>query len=90
MARFCKFNVIKSKGVYYVEVNYCPAYLMQNLANMASKIEPKTGYDTRGKYFEAKKSFILSSGELCIGGMEHPHMQPTYYLIAYNNFKKIK
>lgn len=90
LARFCKFNVIKSKGVYHVEVNYCPAYLMQNLANMASKIKPKTGYDTRGKYLEAKRSFILSSGELLIGGMEHPHMQPTYYLIAYNNFKKLK
>ncbi|MBD5089968.1 MAG: VWA domain-containing protein [Clostridiales bacterium] len=94
LEHFCKFNILKSQGRYYIETTYCPAYLMQNLANMASGVGPTTGYRTNGKYDEAKKSFILSSGKVwenCpVGGMTHPHMQPTYYLIAYNNFKKLK
>jgi len=48
---------------------------------------PKLGYDARGKYADAKTSFIVSSGfgmNLVVGGMTDPHMQPTYYLIAHN------
>ena len=37
---------------------------------------------TGGKYADAKRSFVASSGKAVIGGMEHPHMQPTYYLIV--------
>ena len=39
-----------------------------------------------GKYNDAKLSFVASSGKVVIGGMEHPHMQPTYYLIVRNDF----
>lgn len=91
LLRFTNVSIEKT-GVYYVEVNYCPAYLMQNIANMASHTGPNTGYDTKGKYREAKVSFIASSGRTGVkklGGMAHPHMQPTYYLIACNNFKKL-
>ena len=93
--RLCKLKVVGGGlSPYHVEVNYCPAYLMQNLANMASKTGPKMGYDTRGVYAQAKASFIASSGKIKyferVGGMTDPHMQPTYYLIAYNNFKSIK
>lgn len=68
-------------------------YLMQNLANMASGTGPLTGYDTNGIYATAKASFVASSGFIpggFIGGMTHPHMQPTYYLIAHNNFEPLK
>lgn len=92
LLRFCKLN-IKGDSIKHVEVNYSPAYLMQNLANMASGKGPMTGYDTKGAYASAKASFIASSGFIpggLIGGMTHPHQQPTYYLIAYNNFETIK
>lgn len=89
--RFCRLKIVGGGLIpYHVEVNYCPAYLMQNLANMASEVGPTIGYDTRGVYARAKASFIASSGELLTGGIRDPHMQPTYYLIAYNNFKSIK
>lgn len=90
LARFCKHKIVKANMRYYIETTYCPAYLMQNLANMTSGTGPLTGYRTNGKYNQAKQSFILSSGEVVVGGMTHPHMQPTYYLIAYNNFKSLK
>lgn len=91
LLRFCNVYVIGGL-VKYVEVNYSPAYLMQNLANMASSTGPLTGYDTSGIYATAKASFVASSGFIpggFVGGMTHPHMQPTYYLIAHNNFEPI-
>ena len=72
-------------SVFKSDVTYSPAYLMQNLANMASGVGPLTGYDTAGKYASAKSAFATCY----IGGMTHPHMQPTYYLIAYNDFKAL-
>ncbi|WP_455714713.1 cellulose binding domain-containing protein [Anaerosporobacter sp.] len=92
LLRFCNVYVTGS-AVKYVEVNYSPAYLMQNLANMASGTGPLTGYDTSGVYASAKASFVASSGFIpggFVGGMTHPHMQPTYYLIAYNNFEALE
>lgn len=44
------------------------------------------GHDVKGKYASAKASFVVSGGKLVVGGMTHPHMQPTYYLIVRNNF----
>lgn len=91
LLRFCDVYVV-SGVIKHVEVNYCPAYLMQNLANMASKTGPLTGYDTKGIYAKAKASFIASSGFIpggFVGGMTHPHMQPTYYLIAHNKVKEL-
>ena len=65
---------------------------------MASGVGDNKGRDLRGKYEDAKWSFIFSSGEapfigwVGIGGMKHPHMPVTYCLIARNIFieKKIE
>ena len=71
---------------------------MQDLAYLASKGDykkqyeayPILGNDVSRKYEAAKKSFIITSGfgnqVPIIGGMAHPHLPQTYYLIAKNNF----
>ena len=95
LARFAKFEVELESGwfgstKYVVKKTICPAYLMQDLANAAGKVYGDDKFKTLcgymgvvgGKYEDAKRSFVASSGEAVIGGMEHPHMQPTYYLIA--------
>lgn len=90
LLRFCKLSIVGGGFLqpYHVEINYCPAYFMQMLANMASDptVGPMTGHDVKGKYAKAKASFIASSGAVVIGGMTHPHLTITYYLIVYNNF----
>lgn len=63
--------------------------LMQSLSNMTTGTGPLLGYDVKGKYASAKASFVASSGKVVIGGMTHPHMQPTYYLITRNNFSSL-
>lgn len=80
----------KGTFTYQVLVRYKPAFVMQVLANMTTGTGPILGYDVRGKYVTAKQSFVASSGKLVIGGMEHPHLQETYYLIATNNFEILK
>lgn len=99
LLRFSKCDIVKVHGTltwhYAVEVRYCPAFLTQTIANMASKKGPLLGRELSGKYADAKWSFIFSSGEkplekLHIGGMYHPHMPLTYYLIAKNDFKHLK
>ena len=99
------FTIEKDSGIlvsfYRAKINYCPAYAMQTFANMASEVGPKTGRNLSGKYNSAKWSFIGSSGEIkikekpiigekaIVGGMTHPHMPITYYLIVNNDFKNI-
>ena len=83
--RFVQLDVRESIGIKRVDVTYSPAYLMQNLANMASTTGPLTGYDVKGKYASAKSAFITCF----INGMVHPHQQVTYYLIAYNNVEPL-
>lgn len=85
LSPFVSLSIIKKGFWMEAVVTYSPAYLMQNLANMASGVGPTTGYDTRGKYQTAKNAFI----SCFIDGMTHPHMQPTYYLIARNDFVPI-
>ena len=85
LARFVSIGVRKSGLMWIAEVNYCPAYLMQNLANMASSTGPLTGYDVKGKYASAKGAFI----NCFINGMVHPHQQVTYYLMAYNKLEPL-
>lgn len=63
--------------------------LMQSLSNMTTGTGPLLGHDVKGKYASAKASFVASSGKVVIGGMTHPHMQPTYYLIDRNNFSSL-
>lgn len=100
LGRFSKLSVEKGvyyiglfpRDVYYVYVQYSPAYLMQILANMTTEVGPMTGHNLSGKYNYAKWSFIRTSGKIpyleAYGGMTDPHLPITYYLIAHNNFKK--
>ena len=90
LMKFCTFNVVKGAIMYKVKINYSPAYLMQSLANMTTGVGPLLGHAISGVYADAKNSFIASSGKVVIGGLTHPHMQPTYYLLAYNNFLPLK
>lgn len=88
LLRFCNMYIVGS-WIYHVEINYCPAYLMQTLANMVTGVGPLLGRDVAGKYATAKASFVASSGEVVVGGMVHPHMQATYYIIAYHNCESL-
>ena len=90
LARFCTLTVTGSLAWWHVEVNYCPAYFMQIIANMTTGVGPVLGRDVKGKYATAKTSFVASSGFVVVGGLTHPHMQPTYYLIARNDFLPLK
>ena len=85
LGRFTSVYVRKSGLLWIAEVNYCPAYLMQNLANMASTTGPLTGHDVRGKYATAKSAFVTCF----INGMVHPHQQVTYYLMAHNKLEPL-
>lgn len=85
LLRFVQLDVRETAGIKRVDVTYSTAYLMQNLANMASSTGPLTGYDTKGKYYNAKSAFITCF----INGMTHPHQQITYYLMAYNNLEPL-
>ncbi|MEE1504352.1 MAG: S-layer homology domain-containing protein [Acutalibacteraceae bacterium] len=93
LLKFCNVYIVGGGISYHVEINYSPAYLMQTLCNMTTKTGPKLGHDVKGKYASAKSSFVASSGKIpvltVVGGMTHPHMQPTYYIIAHHNFKKL-
>ena len=85
LLRFVRLDIRESLGIKRVDTTYCPAYLLQNLANMASSTGPTTGYDVKGKYATAKSSFI----SCYLDGMTHPHEQVTYYLIARNDLKPL-
>lgn len=89
LLKFCNVYIVGGGISYHVEVNYSPAYLMQSLSNMTTGTGPLLGHDVKGKYATAKASFVASSGKVVVGGMTHPHMQPTYYLIARNNFSSL-
>ncbi len=87
--KFCDLEVVYDSLFFFVAVNYCPAYFLQILANMTTSVGPTLGRDVKGKYATAKASFVASSGKVVLGGMTHPHMPQTYYLIAHNNFKDL-
>lgn len=88
LLKFCNIYIVGS-FIYHVEINYCGAYLLQTLANMVTGVGPMLGRDVAGKYADAKTAFVASSGEVGIGGMTHPHMQATYYIIAYHNCESL-
>ena len=94
LRKYCDLYVGGGGLLWHVDTHYGPAYFMQTLANMASGVPPLTGRDVKGKYVTAKQKFALGSGKILgglnVGGMEHPHMMPTYYLIVRNDFKSIK
>ena len=58
--RFDESDIITEISITYADlsVNYCPAYLMQDLANLTTSKQlenyPTFGFDTRGKYADAK------------------------------------
>lgn len=89
LLRFCKLYIVGGGWFtpYHVEINYSPAYATQVMANMIVGVGPRLGRDLAGKYADAKTSFVLSSGVLGVGGMTHPHLPITYYVIAYNDFQ---
>lgn len=89
LRRFCDMYIVYSWFVYHVEINYCPAYLLQTLANMTTGVGPLLGRDVAGVYADAKTAFVASSGKLGIGGMTHPHMPPTYYIMTYHNLESL-
>jgi hypothetical protein len=74
---------------YYVVSNIYPAYVCQTIANLASEVGAIPGRPLKGKYDAARWSFIYSSGQgdgvLQFGGMFHPHMPLTYYIISTND-----
>jgi hypothetical protein len=84
LLRYVRLDVVDGL-VKHVNTTYCPAYLMQNLANMASSTGPLTGYDVKGRYATAKTNFVTCF----LSGMTHPHEQVTYYLIARNNLEPL-
>ena len=89
LLKFCNMYIVKDWFVYHVEINYCPAYLLQTLANMTTDVGPLLGRDVAGVYADAKTAFVASSGKVVIGGMTHPHMPPTYYIMSYHDLKPV-
>ncbi|MBE6753581.1 MAG: VWA domain-containing protein [Ruminococcaceae bacterium] len=93
-----KYSDVEKKSLwpgYTIKVTYSPAYVAQNIANLASSEEIKArtgrgittwlGIDLKGVYSTARRTFILASGEIPFhGGMEHPHIPGSYYLISSN------
>lgn len=89
LLKFCNIYTTKWGLLYYAEINYCPAYLLQTLANMTTGVGPLLGRDVAGKYATAKTAFVASSGKVIIGGMTHPHIPGTYYLMVRNDLKPL-
>lgn len=83
LTNYCQTSIKKTAFVKSVDVTYCPAFLMQVLANMASKNGPTLGFDVKGKYATVKTKFVKAFAL----GIKDPHFQESYYLLAYNNFK---
>ena len=89
LRKFCDMYIVYSWFIYHVEINYCPAYFLQTLANMTTGVGPLLGRDVAGVYADAKTAFVASSGKVLIGGMTHPHMPPTYYIMTYHNLESL-
>lgn len=107
MYKFCTVTRYSQLVGFTMDICYCPAYAAQNVANLAAcgDIEAKYGYtvtdwlglDLKGKYSTVRQEFALASGKIQVagvgpGGMEHPHMPGTYYMIVaatpYEDFGK--
>jgi len=102
MKQFCKFQVIEGTNIFgqtvYRAGNWqTPAYFMQVLALIAAKsgdgmgsaVATLTQNSVANKYENARNKFVLIGNDVT-GGMNHPHWTETYYLIATNDFKKLK
>ncbi len=85
MIKYCLYTEIKndsSSSIMY-RITYAPAYAGQNIAALASAsgLKNQLGWlalRLNGVYAEARLSFVYTA----IAGITHPHMAPTYYLIA--------
>lgn len=74
---------------YTVESHQTAAFLMMVLADLPVNKKP-FAYETAPRFKSAKASFIGSGCEIAhIGGITHPHMPITYYIIAHNNFQPL-
>ncbi len=97
MYKYCTVTKYPQIIGYTMDVCYSPAYVGQNVANLAAcgDIEKNHGYtvmdwlglDLNGRYSTVRQQFALASGQIQVagigpGGMEHPHMPGTYYLIT--------
>lgn len=72
-----------------VKSHQTTAFFMMTLADLAINKDP-TKYNVAPRYQGAKTSFVLSAVEKAkIGGLTHPHMPGTYYLIARNNVQPL-
>lgn len=105
LKKFCEIkkesNLFGVLG-YKIKITYCPAYVMQIVANLAGAVEGYDkmewiGVDLKGKYSTARRDFALASGKIpavggVTGGMESPHMPATYYMITkltdYGSYSK--
>jgi hypothetical protein len=75
---------------YFVTSHQTPAFFMMSLADLAV-YKKLNKYDVAPKYQYAKASFAASAVDIAsIGGLTHPHMPGTYYLIARNNVQPLK
>ena len=101
MEKFCELKKNKQLVGYTIEITYCPAYVAQNIANLAGDVEGYDifdwiGVDLKGKYSTARRDFALASGLIPVvgsvpGGMTCPHIPGAYYLIANNTpYEKYK
>ena len=60
LLKFCKISVGRNAfdpKDYTVQINICPAYFMQSLANMTTGVGPMLGRDVKGKYRE-RNNFV--------------------------------
>lgn len=98
LQKFAQVGTFSEGLGYWGGLYQTPAFLMQDLAYLAAKetlslFPPKIGTDVAPKYEVAKASFAITSGPVPViklGGMAHPHLPQTYYLIAKNNLVPLK
>ncbi len=81
-------NAFVDGGIEYIDIKQKPAYVLMVLADFAANIT-LIKYDVAPRYEDAKKQFILAALPN-YGGMVHPHLPETYYLIVKNKVKALR
>lgn len=85
--KYCTFEVTKAPdGVKYpcmLEVNMQPAFLMQNIAAVMAGKVGAIDFVTMvlPDYLENTRTAVVAS---YLGGLKHPHLTETYYVITKN------
>lgn len=84
---YCTFEVTKApEGVeypYMLEINMQPAFLMQNIAAVMAGDVSAIEFVTMilPEYLENTRTAVVAS---YLGGLKHPHLTETYYVITEN------